>query len=174
MKFKIEYKNPADLIPYKQNAKTHPDKQVDLIKYSIDNFDFDQPVVVDEHNEIIKGHGRTIAAMQLGIDKVPVIVRTDLNETQKRAARLADNRSAESPLDLGILDIELGELGQDFNLDDIGFDTEYLKDIGFPDETEGNENTDKESPEDFKEYDEDIETEYCCPKCGYGWSGKAK
>ncbi len=127
-KLKIIYKNPADLISYKLNAKTHPTEQIKLIKYSIDTFNADQPIVIDEKGIIIKGHGRKLAAMELGITSFPCIVRSDLTDQEKRAARLADNRSAESPLDSDILTLELEDL--DINLDDIGFDDSYLDSLG--------------------------------------------
>ena len=125
-KFKIEYRNPKDLIPYKLNAKTHPASQIALIKHSIDTFKPDQPIVIDENNVILKGHGRRLAAIELGMESFPVIIRTDLTEAEKRAARLADNRSAESPLDFDILKLELDELKLDFDIADIGFDEDFL------------------------------------------------
>ena len=156
-KFKIEYKNPKDLRPYKLNAKTHPQSQVDLIKHSIHTIDFDQPIVIDDKNEVIKGHGRLLSSIELNLDLVPVIIRNDLTEIEKRAARLADNRSAESPLDLDILKLELSELNLEMDLNDIGFNLDDL------------EEKEVLPPDDFKEYDENIETQHKCPKCGYEW-----
>ena len=131
-KFQITYIDQKEIKPYKLNAKTHPQKQIELIKHSIDTFNFDQPIVIDENNEILKGHGRRLAAIELGIDKVPVIVRNDLTDQEKRACRLADNRSAESQIDVDILALELETL--EYSLDDIGFDKEYLDIIGLNDE----------------------------------------
>ena len=168
-KMKIIMRNPQDLKPYKLNAKTHPAAQIALIKHSIDTFKPDQPIVIDEDGVIIKGHGRRLAAMELGLKEFPVIVRDDLTEIEKRAARLADNRSAESPLDNDFLKLELDELGIDLDLDQIGFDKGYLDGLGIDGTDEG-----KTPPDDFPEYGDDIETDYCCPKCHYKWSGKAK
>ena len=123
---KIIMRDPRKLKPYKLNAKTHPQKQVDLIAHSIHHFGEDQPIVVDENDVIIKGHGRQLAHIQLGSKKCQVIVRDDLSETEKRAARLADNRSAESPLDRDILKMEIEELSVEMNLDNIGFDKDHL------------------------------------------------
>lgn len=129
-KFKIEYIDPKKLKPYKLNAKTHPQSQLDLLAHSIVNFEPDVPIVCDENYEIIKGHGRHMVFLQRNYDLCPVIIRDDLSKTEKRAARLADNRSAESPLDTEILKLELDELKLDFELADIGFDEGYLDGLG--------------------------------------------
>lgn len=81
------------------------------------------PIVVDGNGVIIKGHGRRLAALQIGLKKVPVIVRDDLSEEAVRAARLADNRVAISGLDNEILRKELSSL--EFSLDNI-FDKKEL------------------------------------------------
>jgi hypothetical protein len=69
-----------DVHPYANNAKEHPDEQVEKIRSSIKNYGWDQPIVVDAGGEIIKGHGRRLAAKSLGMAEVPVIVREDLSE----------------------------------------------------------------------------------------------
>lgn len=102
-----------DIHPYVNNAKEHPDEQVEKIRSSIKNYGWDQPIVVDESGEIIKGHGRRLAAKSLGLERVPVIVRDDLTEGQKKAARIADNRSAESAWDEDSLEAEFEALNDD-------------------------------------------------------------
>jgi ParB-like chromosome segregation protein Spo0J len=87
---RIEWRDPASLTPYSNNAKTHPVEQVDKIAASIASFGFDQPIVVDGDGVIIKGHGRREASLRLGLDNVPVLVRTDLSVAEIKAARLAD------------------------------------------------------------------------------------
>jgi len=171
VKYKIEYKNPADLIPYKLNAKKHPDEQIRLLKYSIDTFKPDQPIVIDEKGVIIKGHARRVVAMELGMKEFPVIVRSDLSEKEKKAARIADNRTAESGWDTDILALELPEL--DIDLNDMGFDERYLDSLGM-DMNDPAGLGDEKPPDDFSEYDENIPTEHQCPKCGYKWSGKSE
>lgn len=110
---KIEQWIVDDLKPYVLNAKIHNEDQVDRIVESITKFGWDQPIVVDKDGVIIKGHGRRLAAIKLGLIEVPVLVRHDLSDDQVRAARLADNRVALGDLDADILQQEL----EDFNLD---------------------------------------------------------
>jgi len=126
-KFKIELTETNKIIPYENNTKIHPDAQIKLIADSIEKFNFDQPIVVDEDFIVIKGHGRLLAAQHLKLDKVPVIIRTDLTEAQKIASRIADNKSNESDWDFPLLNIELEEL-KDLDFDyDFGFtDDEIL------------------------------------------------
>jgi ParB-like chromosome segregation protein Spo0J len=95
----IEWRDPTSLTPYSNNAKTHPTEQIDKIAASSASFGFDQPIVVDTDGVIIKGHGRREASLRLGLHKVPVLVRGDLSVTEIKAARLADNRTAQSPWD---------------------------------------------------------------------------
>ena len=63
----------AEIKPYEKNAKKHPDKQVIQVAASIQEFGFNQPIVVDKNNVIIVGHGRYLAARMLGLEKAPVI-----------------------------------------------------------------------------------------------------
>src|SRR6056297_4158940 len=85
----------ADLIPYANNARTHSAAQVAAIAGSIREFGFNNPVLVDGDGGIIAGHGRVLAARQLGLDRVPVIALGHLSEAARRAYILADNRLAE-------------------------------------------------------------------------------
>lgn len=101
--------------PYEKNAKIHDESQVKKIAKSIQEFGFDQPIVVDTDGVIIKGHGRRLAAISLSMTKVPVWVRDDLTPDQVRAARLADNRVAISNIDTSILQQELADLNFDLS-----------------------------------------------------------
>ena len=87
---RIEQRSLAALAPYAANARTHSDAQVKQIAASIREFGVVNPILVDESGEIIAGHGRTLAAQQLGVATVPVIQRDGLTDAQKRALRLAD------------------------------------------------------------------------------------
>lgn len=98
------------IIPYVNNAKIHSESQVKKLASSISEFGFDQPIVVDKNNIIIKGHGRREAAMALGLTKVPVLVADHLDEYQIKAARIADNKSSSNDYDLDLLKIDLGSL----------------------------------------------------------------
>jgi DNA modification methylase len=122
----IEYL-PIDVVrPYPRNARTHSRAQIAQIAESIRAFGFTNPVLVDDHNEIIAGHGRLEAARSLGMEGVPAIRLPHLSAAQKRALRLADNKIAENAgWDLDLLAIELGDLSEmelDVDLTVTGFE----------------------------------------------------
>lgn len=122
------------LIPYQNNPKRHPDEQVQKIASSIKNFGWDQPIVVDSHNEIIKGHGRLAAAKLLELDEVPVIKRADLTDAEAKASRIADNKAqVESGFDYDSLSTEfkiLSDRMSEQELSDMtGFDEMAIDDL---------------------------------------------
>lgn len=131
MQLEIEYLTTKDLIPYARNARTHSDAQVGKIASSIREFGFVNPILVDEKNGIIAGHGRLMAAQKLGMEQVPTIKLEHLTETQRRALVLADNRLAlDAGWDMNMLALELQDLkASDFDLDITGFDAKELNDI---------------------------------------------
>ena len=93
------------------NARTHSKKQVNQIANSIVGFGWTYPILIDEHGNIIAGVGRYLAAQQLGLRKVPVIVMTGLSDAEKRALALADNKiAANAGWDRALLASELGDL----------------------------------------------------------------
>lgn len=110
---KVKIVPTSDLIPYALNSKKHEPAQVAKICESIKQFGWDQPIVVDKNMVIIKGHGRRLAAIKLGLESVPVLIRDDLTDDQAKAARLADNRVAISDIDTEMLRAELAELNYD-------------------------------------------------------------
>jgi DNA modification methylase len=94
-----------------RNARTHPKRQIEQIKASIDAFGFTNPILSDPEGHVIAGHGRLQAARAIGLAEVPVIQLTGLSEAQKRALRIADNKIAlNAGWDMEILRLELGEL----------------------------------------------------------------
>lgn len=97
----------GDLKPYARNAKEHPEKQIKKIANSIREFGFLVPILVDKDLNIIAGHGRYIAAQLLGLGVVPTMTADHLTEDQVRAYRLADNKLAESDIDIEIVKEEL-------------------------------------------------------------------
>lgn len=119
----IEMQHVDELIPYAKNAR-HNDKAVDKVASSIQEFGFKNPIIVDEHNEIIAGHTRLLAAKKLGIKEVPTIKVDDLTPEQIKAFRIADNKTAEiAEWDYELLAQELEELKlADYNLELTGFD----------------------------------------------------
>ena len=119
---RIEQWPLARLQPYAKNAKVHGADQVAKIAASMAEFGWTVPCLVGEDGELIAGHGRVLAATQLGLTEAPVIVLGHLTEAQRRAYRLADNKLAESPWDEALLSAELNELlAKDFDLSLVGF-----------------------------------------------------
>lgn len=98
------------VIPYEKNSKLHDPDQVAKIAESITKFGWDQPIVVDKNGVIIKGHGRRLAAIKLGLATVPVLPRSDLSDEQVKASRLADNRAALGGIDVSMMKEEMGAL----------------------------------------------------------------
>ena len=80
---------------YGNNARTHSRRQIKKVAASIERFGFVNPVLIDQDNLIIAGHGRVAAARRLGWKEVPALRVEHLSETEKRAYILADNRLAE-------------------------------------------------------------------------------
>src|SRR6202163_2602349 len=123
----VTYRPAGDLIPDPRNARTHPKRQIDQIRTSIEAFGFTNPILADPEGHIIAGHGRLQAARLMGLAEVPVITLSGLSETQKRALRIADNKIAlNASWDLEILQLELGELASldvDIDLTVTGFST---------------------------------------------------
>jgi DNA modification methylase len=84
-----------ELRPYPGNAKTHGKRQLAALAKNIVNMGFLNPILVDETNEILAGHGRYEAARIAGLDRVPTITIAHLLPAQKKAYRIADNRLGE-------------------------------------------------------------------------------
>ena len=111
--------------PYALNAKIHDAPQVSKIAASIKKFGWrGNPIVVDENEVILAGHGRRLAALELGLKQVPVVQMLDMTEDEKKAYRLADNRVAISNLDTELLAQDLAGM-QITDLDGI-FDAKEL------------------------------------------------
>jgi DNA modification methylase len=123
----IEYRSVDELKPASRNARRHSKKQIVKIAASIRQFGFVNPLLVDEHGEIVVGHGRLEAAKMVGMTEVPTVRLAHLNAEEKRAYLIADNRLAElAGWDREILTIEYRELLQldlNFNIEVAGFDT---------------------------------------------------
>ncbi len=130
----IEMLKAADLVPYARNARTHSPEQVGQIAASISEFGFTNPVLVDAAGGIIAGHGRVMAAAQLGLEHVPCIRLAHLSDAQKRAYVIADNQIAlNAGWDEDLLRAELIDLKSDgFELDLLGFEDDRLQDLIAP------------------------------------------
>jgi DNA modification methylase len=137
---KIDRLSVEKLIPYAKNSRTHSAEQVAQIAASIKEFGFNNPVLIDEDNGIIAGHGRVMAAQKLGLQAVPCIRLAHLSDTQRKAYVIADNRLAlNAGWDDQMLTLELQELdGEDFDLSLLGFEADELNALLNPiKETEG-------------------------------------
>ncbi|MCI7527189.1 MAG: site-specific DNA-methyltransferase [Mollicutes bacterium] len=125
------YKKVNELIPYINNSRTHSEEQVNQIVASINEFGFTNPILIDEKDNIIAGHGRLLASKKLKMEEVPCIVLSGLTEAQKKAYIIADNKMAlNAGWDDELLKIELENLKElDFDLELTGFDVDELDDI---------------------------------------------
>lgn len=123
-KREIVYISTSQLIPYARNSRTHSSKQVAHLAGSIKEFGFTNPVLIDNDNGIIAGHGRVMAAELLGMDSVPCIRLAHLTDIQKRAYVIADNQlSLDSDWNSDMLALELEDLAaNDYDLASIGLD----------------------------------------------------
>jgi DNA modification methylase len=131
----IEYKKTSDLIPYVNNTRTHSDEQVNQIASSIKEFGFTNPVLLDEKDGVIAGHGRIMAAKKLSIDEIPTITLKGLTEAQIKAYIIADNKLAlNAGWDEELLKLEIEALQEmQFDIDLLGFSMDELDDLGIGD-----------------------------------------
>lgn len=118
----------TDIKAYENNAKNHSPDQIAKIAKSISSLGWDQPIVVWTDGTIIKGHGRFLAAKSLGMERVPVIVRSDLTEDQAAAARISDNQVAIGDFDTDLLQEEIMRLTESGEIDTgiLGFSDKEL------------------------------------------------
>ena len=123
----VTYLPTTSLKPHPQNPRVHTYKQVHQIAHSIRAFGFNVPILVDDRLNVVAGHGRLLAAQELGWKTVPVIKLTHLSESQYKAFLIADNRLTEnSSWDERLLREQLkllSELELDFDLEVTGFET---------------------------------------------------
>ena len=121
-------KKVSDLIPYVNNSRLHDDEQVIQIASSIKEFGFTNPVLIDDENGVIAGHGRLLAAKKLELKTVPCVVLAGLSEAQKKAYVIADNQIAlNSTWDMEKLSLEVEALqASDFDLGNLGFSDDEL------------------------------------------------
>ena len=124
---KIERLEIDSLKPYENNAKSHPEKQIDQIVESIRRFGMIDPIGIwSEENIIVEGHGRLIACKELGVKEVPVIRLDHLSDEERRAYALAHNQTTlSSGFDTEMLRVELSDI-KDIDMDRLGFDMEKI------------------------------------------------
>lgn len=157
----IVYLSPDDLTPYENNARKHAPHDIEQIKASIIADGFNDPIGIwGEKNIIVEGHGRMMAAKELGLDRVPCIRLDHMTDTQRRDYAIRHNRTAElSAWDFGKLEEELAQLEiEGIDLSGLDFDAISGGAVTTID------NTSKEyGEEDFS--DDKFECE--CPRCGF-------
>jgi DNA modification methylase len=116
------------LRPYARNARLHSDNQIAVLAANMVKFGWTMPCLISDDGELIAGHGRILAATQLGLSKIPVLRLSHLDEDHRRALRLSDNSVADmaewDELNLGLEVIDLQALG--FDTDLLGFSPEFL------------------------------------------------
>lgn len=155
MELKIEYLDKTALKPYARNAKLHPAEQVEQIKKSISEFGFNDPIAVYGKNEIVEGHGRLLAVMEMDdVQEVPVIRLDHLNDEERRAYSLVHNKlTMNSPFDIDMLSLEL----EDINID--------MTDFGFDEAVDFNEDALNDLFTDAPEKEKEPK-KIQCPHCG--------
>ena len=138
------------IIPYINNPRKN--LNIDKVASSIKEFGFQQPIVIDEENIIIVGHTRFEAAKKIGLEKVPVTI-AKLSKNQAKAYRIADNRlNQDASWDTKLLNLEFNDLiGDNYNLDHLGFTNDELDNLFLKDEKGSEEEL---NPDDFP--DEEI------------------
>ena len=152
---KIEYIPASEIKTYVNNAKIHTAEQIEQIKRSIEEFGFNDPIAVWKNNEIIEGHGRLIAALEMGIDQVPVIRLDDLSNAERKAYMLVHNKlTMDTGFDFDLLVMEIEDIA--INLEEFGFDFE--EDDGEAAITNTEYNTEDFGDEKFT---------YECTNCGF-------
>ncbi len=183
MQIDISLRPVADLAPYSRNARKHNASAINRLVAIIEEMGWTNPILVDEDG-IVAGHKRRLAALaiyekggtirlpggrELPAGMVPVLDVSGWSEAQRRVYILADNQTTlESEWDEDVLKLELSWLDGSGEVDMAltGFDGDALaKALASPQAAE--------APDQFPQFDEGIETEHCCPKCGYKWSGKS-
>jgi ParB-like chromosome segregation protein Spo0J len=160
---KIETVKISSLTLDPENARVHSEKNMKAIAGSLETFGQRRPIVVWD-NIVIAGNGTTEAAKSIGWTEIEITrVPSDWTHDRARAYALADNRTSElAEWDSTILANQLVEL------DSIGYE---INDWGFEPLTPP---TDPEPLPDFPSFDDDMETEYKCPKCSYEWNGASR
>ncbi|KYK50075.1 hypothetical protein A1D31_22450 [Bradyrhizobium liaoningense] len=127
----VERRPIRELIPSARNARQHSDEQIEEIAASMSEFGWTMPILIDENGSVIAGHGRLLAAEQLGFDSAPTMIARGWTDAQKRAYLIADNKlTMNATWDEALLRIELGDLAQLGMADLTGFSETELREFG--------------------------------------------
>ena len=153
---KIVYLKPEELTPYERNARVHSPTDIEQIKTSILRMGFDDPIGIwGERNIVVEGHGRLIAAKELGLERVPCIRLDHMTDAQRRDYAIRHNRTQElSSWDFDRLEEEIAALMlQGADLSDMKF---ALKALAEEDPAQAFIETEKQN-------------NHVCPRCGHVW-----
>ena len=160
MKLKIEWMDKRELKPYANNAKLHPAEQIEQIKNSIREFGFNDPVAIWHDNEVIEGHGRLLAVMEMDeIENVPVIRLDGLTDEQRKAYMLVHNKlTMNTGFEWMLLQEELDNI---FTIDmsEYGFDEDGYE------ITDNDFDLTRNEKEDEEDEEEETTTTVICPFC---------
>lgn len=170
----IQIETVRDLTPDPRNANRGTERGAGMLEASLREYGAGRSILVDRNGVVVAGNKTLEAAASIGLDdvvvvptdgsKLVIVQRTDLDlsaDPRAKALAVADNRVAEVSLDWDAA--VLGELAaSDVDLSRLFSEDELAKIVG----------EEPNAPEAFPEYDENIKTDYRCPKCGYTWSGK--
>ena len=176
----IQMRETQSLIPYERNPRLHPDSQIEKLKNSIRQWGWTMPILIDENDQVLAGHGRLHAGLELGVEEVPCIIASNWSEEQKKSYIVADNELAEGSewnfklkydlleeLQTSGFDITL--TGAEVDLDALSYTPEYnpiinTKELSESDMEKASEKMDKRLEESVKHLPEN---EVMCPNCGY-------
>lgn len=126
----IEKRNITDLIPNAQNVRKHTKNQIDEFKKSVDKFGVIRPIVIDENNVILAGHGLFETLKQQGKDEVEVMVINGLSEKDKKKLLLSDNKIYSLGVDdYSVIEDLLAELGTENDFEIPGYNSEILEEL---------------------------------------------
>ena len=177
----------SELIQDAGNLNRGTDAGRELVSESIGKLGAGRSVLVDRQGRIIAGNKTVSGAIQAGLtealiietngEQVVVVKRTDLDlesDLKARELSFADNRASEIGLEWDTKGISEMLDGIDNPLNMVGIDEKFLAELENIETDSGESVDDAQPPEEFKEYDENLETDFCCPKCGYEWSGKQR
>lgn len=160
----IVYLPVNELNEYEYNPRIN-EPAVEVVKNSIKEFGFRNPILIDKNNVIVAGHTRKLAAVELGMEEVPCIVISDLSPEKIKGLRLADNKTSEfASWDMELLEKELSELTAfDFDISNFGFDDVFEHEQQTT-TYENKELTEEEFAEESYKHE--------CPRCGFMWNDK--
>ena len=151
-----------DLTLDPNNARKHSERNIEVIVNSLKEFGQRKPIVINKNNIVVAGNGTLEAARALNWKEIYAVRVPDTwTDKQITAYALADNKTAEfAEWDTSILAEQLSEISDFFDIQTFGFNP-------LTQEAE-------ETPEDFKDFSDELKTAYQCPKCSYEWNGAPK